>query len=502
MSNKANIMARESFWGSIVTYAGVSIGFLTTFLVLTAYLTPEEVGLTRVLIELATLLSGFAMLGLSTSISRYFPYFSSGEELGNEASVPHRGFFYWLMCVLAVGLPLALGGYTLLADWINPYFGKGSQLFQDYALAVLPLTIFIALWTVAELYAIQLSHLAIPRVIRELVLRLLLLACYLAYAFDWVSLMGFVALFVASYGLCMLMAYVYLGRVTRLSLQRERGFPPRELKRGFLRYTLLAVLSVVGTTLAGRMDMLMLAFGQYSGLREAAVFSIGFFMVSIIEIPTRAIIGLATARVARMMKEEDYPRVAQFAEQISRFQLLATTLLYWLVYANIDTLIGLMPNGAEYRGSADVFFILGLSKLIEVSLTISHPIINSSRYYQWSLYYTLLSVLVAFVANFYFIPLWDIRGAAMATLLTTLLGYLLLQGVIQRRLGINFLSWRMLGIVLVNVVLFALEHYLPHLNHWADLFVRSALIALVFVALVLSAKLCPEAWPYLRRKPR
>ena len=69
----ASVAAKESITGTIVTYIGVGIGFLTTFFILAKFLTPEEIGLTRLLPELATQLSGLGMLGMTYSLSRYFP---------------------------------------------------------------------------------------------------------------------------------------------------------------------------------------------------------------------------------------------------------------------------------------------------------------------------------------------------------------------------------------------------------------------------------------------
>ena len=75
----ASIAAKESITGTIVTYIGVGIGFLTTFFILAKFLTPEEIGLTRLLPELATQLSGLGMLGMTYSLSRYFPFFRDSE---------------------------------------------------------------------------------------------------------------------------------------------------------------------------------------------------------------------------------------------------------------------------------------------------------------------------------------------------------------------------------------------------------------------------------------
>ena len=69
------VIARQSIKGAIANYIGVAIGFYVSFFVLTRYLTQEEIGLTRVLIDAAVLFASFAQLGTGSSIIRFFPYF-------------------------------------------------------------------------------------------------------------------------------------------------------------------------------------------------------------------------------------------------------------------------------------------------------------------------------------------------------------------------------------------------------------------------------------------
>ena len=45
------IVVRQSIKGTIMNYLGVLVGFITTFFIVTKYLTTEEVGLTRELVE-------------------------------------------------------------------------------------------------------------------------------------------------------------------------------------------------------------------------------------------------------------------------------------------------------------------------------------------------------------------------------------------------------------------------------------------------------------------
>ena len=90
------IIVRQSIKATIVNYIGVGIGFVTTFFVLTRYLTTEEIGLTRVLIDTATMLAGLAQLGTNASVLRFYPYFN------NEKNKDH-GFFFWTLVVPLIG---------------------------------------------------------------------------------------------------------------------------------------------------------------------------------------------------------------------------------------------------------------------------------------------------------------------------------------------------------------------------------------------------------------
>ena len=71
------IIAKQSIKGTIVTYLGVAVGFVTTFFVITRFLSAEDIGLARVMIDAATLFIGLAQLGTSASIMRFYPYFVS-----------------------------------------------------------------------------------------------------------------------------------------------------------------------------------------------------------------------------------------------------------------------------------------------------------------------------------------------------------------------------------------------------------------------------------------
>ena len=93
------VIIKQSIKGTLVNAIGIGVGFLTTFFVITHYLTSEVVGLTRIMIDAAVLFSSFAQLGTTSSIIRFFPYFKDEES-------KNHGFFFWTLVVPLVGFLL------------------------------------------------------------------------------------------------------------------------------------------------------------------------------------------------------------------------------------------------------------------------------------------------------------------------------------------------------------------------------------------------------------
>ena len=162
-----SLAAKESILGTLVTYIGVGIGFVTTFFILAKYLTPEEIGLTRLLPELATQLSGLGLLGMTYSLSRYFPFFKdSPTNPYRTEDGPNHGFFYYVTVVGLVGAAVMSLLYVLLRQPLVGLYSTNSPLLIDFYYAVIPLTLFTMGWTLLELYTYQpkaQSRLCLPR---------------------------------------------------------------------------------------------------------------------------------------------------------------------------------------------------------------------------------------------------------------------------------------------------------------------------------------------------
>ncbi len=497
-----HVLAKESIRASILTYIGAGLGFFTTFFILTQYLEPEQIGLIRLIQELAVLISSFALIGLSTSINRFFPYFRSTNQ---KDQVVHNGFWYYLIKMTCIGtastlLLLALT-YILFRANIEEFILTQNLLFQHYYYLIIPLSIIIVFWTISELYSIQLYKLAIPKGIRELGLRVFLLISYLIFTFTTLKFDGLMYLFIGSFALCLILSITYLKSLVPLNMKHRKEFISPKLKHDFKRYTLLAIISTVGTTLASRMDLFMVSFIQTDGLQEAGIFTIAFFMVSILEIPTRSLIGITTPRIAQYMKEQDFDGINQIYKKISFYQLLTSLIIGFIIWFNFDNILEIMPNGISYQRAKNIFLLLGIAKLIEVTFTACHPIINCSHYYHWNIYYTVWLCIIAFIANLYFIPIWGTIGAAFSTLITAFIGYGLLQSLLYCKFKLQPISKRLILLIPLLLLLISFYYLMPHLeNPILDCCLSSVFIMTLVLAYLYLSQACPELFSFIKTK--
>ena len=173
--------------------------------------------------DAAVLLAGLGQLGTNTSIMRFFPHFND-EKNGDH------GFFFWTIVVPLIGISIYSIIYLLLKVPICNFFAQNSQLFVDYFYFVIPLAFFMLYTTVFETNSNVLQRIAVPKLIREVGIRLMLLVTYLLYGFKIISLDGMMISFCAIYAItpCST-SFIYL--VEKISFKPDFKFITRNQKR-------------------------------------------------------------------------------------------------------------------------------------------------------------------------------------------------------------------------------------------------------------------------------
>lgn len=486
------IIAKQSIRGTIWTYIGVLVGIITVFLVQSRL--PMEMGLARVLVDAATIFIGLAQMGTSSSIIRFFPSFKSKEN--NTTDNSYHGFFFWSLIVPLIGFMLFTLLYWALQVPLQSMFADKSPLFVDYYYFVLPLAFFFLYQTIFETNSNVLMHIVFPRAIREVVTRVGLLATYLLYYFNLLSIDGFVISLCSVYALCAICNAIYFLAIGHVSFRPDFRFLNRSLVRSYLLYTGFMILTAAVSVFAPVLSSFFVA--AKLGLEETGIFAMATYIAAMICIPSRAMNAISQPQISQSVKDCDYTQTSTLLRQVSSNLFLVGCLIFLAIWINIDLIFHIIPNGDIYATARNVVFILCLSQLCLSSFGISLSAVNFSRLYILSLVCSLLLTTFSIILNNHLIPLIGINGAALANLISYLIYFALLLIIVRLVLHTNILTLTHLWTILLLAGFLALNKawclwFSPAINNiWIDSILRTIILFGGLCATVYFAQLSKE----------
>ena len=484
------VIAKQSIRGTIVTYLGIGVGIITTFFVITRFLTTEEIGLARVLIDAATLFIGLAQLGTNASIIRFYPYFKETD------SEDDHGFFFWALVVPFIGFVLFALIYWICRAPLGAWFGDKSPLFVEYYYFVLPIAFFMLYQTICESTCNVLMHIVVPRAVRELVVRVGLLTLYLLYAFRVLSLDGLVIGICVNYAVAAIINLSYFFSLKRICLRPDWTFlrANKQLVRRYVVYTGFLIISALTTVLAPTLSSFFVTAKM--GLDSTGIFAIATYMAVMVSVPNRSVAAIASPQLARAIKEQNNPECSRLISQVTRNMLLIGGFILLAIWVNIDLIFHILPNGTTFASAKQVVLILGVSQLILATFSICFTALNYSRFYAFSLLLSLVLTVSALVLNNYLVPRYGMEGAAVSNLLSYGLYYLLTIVTVVPLCRLQVIDKKWWGILVLLIAVFALNQvwqlFMPAMNIWIDSLLRSVVLLGGGAYIAYKTKLSPE----------
>ena len=403
------IVARQSIKGTIATYIGVAVGIVTTFFIQTKALQPEQIGLIDILLQCSLLFGGLAQLGTNSSAMRYYPFFKDEEHRDH-------GFFGWTLLVPLVGFTFFLLAFFCFKGAIVDFFTKdaavGADLFAKYVNFVIPLAFFMLYISVFETNSNLLLRIVLPKFVREVGLRVGTLAIYLLYFYKVIDFDGVIIAFCVLYGLATLINVVYLLSLKRVSFKIEWDY---------IKFT-------IATNIA-----------------------------ALVEMPYRSLGAISRPHISDAMAKQDVKQADALCKSVTLHQFIAGTFVFFLIWINIDFIFDLLPNGDIYRLGKWAVLILSLSRLVYSTFGVVTTALSYSKYYYYSLIFTILLAAMSIGLNAWWVPKWDINGGALANLVSYFIYFVLLLVFIKWKVGVMPLSKQLLPVAVVILALFALN---------------------------------------------
>jgi O-antigen/teichoic acid export membrane protein len=313
----------------------------------------------------------------------------------------------------------------------------------------------------------------------------------LLYGFGIIKFDNFIHLFVLLYGVTLLshISYFIYLKAANISL-RFNHLRKTELSK-ILKYGLFTLIGASGTQIVLQIDSLMVA--GIKGLDATGIYTIAFFIGTIIEIPKRSITQITTPLMAQAFEKGNMKEVAQYYKQTSINQLVIGGLLLLGVWANLDSIYMIMPNSEVYEAGFNVVLLIGLGKLTDMLFGVNGEIIVLSKYYKFNVVTVAILAISIIIGNLILIPTYGIEGAAAASLAAMLLFNMIKFCFVFVKFKIQPFSFNTLKFFGIIGVVILLNLAIPRIdNVYIDVVMRSFSITSAFLLLTYFMKVSPE----------
>ena len=476
------LIEQQTIKGTFYSYLGVVIGFINLAVLSPVIFTAGEIGVTQVMMAIATIIAQIGGLGFSNVTNRLFPWFR------NRASA-HNGF-------LSLGLLITAAGFLLTAlvmiFWL-PGFEEAnrgkSELLSDYAYYIPVLVGMIMFFTLLDNFCKVLFNAVIGTFLRDFLLRIINLGLILTYHFGFIRFSGYVSGFVLSQALPAIVIIIYLLRRGEFRLTGFTSFIDRKLVKELVSlsgYGVIAGLSGIAIT---NIDKYMV--NSYIGLSEAGVYSIAVYFTTLILIPARMMGKISIPIVAEAWKRGDAGVIDNIYKRSSINQYLIGLLIMVGLFGNFHNIFSFLPP--EYGGTESVVVLFAFTNIVNVSAGISQYILGTSPLYRYFSYLMLLLIILVLVTNYLLIPVMGITGAALASFISMTLFTLLTVFILWKKYRLWPYSFVHLRATVCAVIVLLVSNLIPEMNLYIDVVVRSSVIILLFGVMTLVCKLSVDA---------
>jgi O-antigen/teichoic acid export membrane protein len=484
------VIIRQSFKSTLVQYIGIVLGYLNMAILFPALFSREQIGLIAFLISTTYLVMPVAQFGISNVLVKFYPGF---KKAGNAALLNTLALIVPVISFLIVALIILLS-----KEYVLSYFYPGKILIQQYYLLLLPFVFFVSQFTVWTAFSKVNLRIVVPNFIDKLIIRSLFFFGLVAV---WYGIIGFgqyvyLHVFAFGAGLAILIIYVHVSFPVKFNfnLKSWKKINLSEL----LTFGGLSLLTTVGSGIVANIDVIMLS--SMKTLTDTGIYKIAFFIGAVIDMPMRSVGQISSPIIARAWLANDIKTIKDIYSKSSLNLMLIGSLIFILIWSNVDNIFGIIPNGELFTDGVYVILFVGIGKLFSMSVGNNSEIIANSRYYYVNFITLVLLAAITVVSNLIFIPAWGITGAAFASALSIILFNCIKFTFLLLKFKMQPFTWKTFKGIGMIVFTLLVGYYTPLFeNPFMDLLARGFLILVVFLPLVYFSRISNELNTTLNR---
>lgn len=477
------IVKNQAYKNTAISYIGIVIGYMNLVLFYPTYLTTEQIGLFQLLVGLSLVYSIVASLGTPSIISRYFPFHRSDD-------LTHNGFVHWIVVFSLLGFTLSTLSFLIFKEAIIANYITNAPLFVRYYYFLIPLTFFTVFFNLLESFGKVIYQTIYSGFLREIVLRALTTVAILLLAKGWMDFSQFLIVFISIYGLISLLLLINLAIAGKFSYRFNKEQFLKIKNKEIVGYGFYTLLTGAIYILLQKIDIIML--GSMIGLSMVGIYSTFFNIATVITVPAKALNRITYQLIADSWKDKNVHNIAEIYSKTSILQMIAGCLLFIGILINKDNLLTII-NKNEFTGQFDLFIVIGLSFLIDITGGLNGHIIYSSHKYKLVTALVICTALFCIGLNYILIPLYGGIGAAFSFLISTTLFNFCTWFYIKYRFKMQPFSGKhllVLGASFIAYIIGANFWKIPNL--YLDILIRSGVTTLVFGFIIYYLKVSAD----------
>jgi len=375
---------RQSIISSVVIYIGFAVGLLNTyFFTREGTFTEAEYGLTTIFIAIATMMAAFAAMGMPSYIFKFHPYYN--DNLPTEKN----DMISWALLVSLIGYVLVMIAGWAMKHLVIQKFGTNAPKLVNYYYWIFPMGLGLTIYSVLEAYTWTLHKSVLANFFREVQWRLfttLLIVLYITHIISDFDL--FIKLFAFTYMGIAVSLFIYLIIKKKIHFVLK----PSKVSRRFLK-KIVTLCSFV-----------------YGGLAT--------IITSIIQAPQRGIISASISHLSKAWKDKNMALLQKVYQRSSINQLVFACAIFLLIWLNFND--GIITFGVKpsYLDASSIFFLLGLTKIIDMGTGVNAQIIATSTFWRFELLSGVALLSIMLPLTYLLTKEYGLIGPAIATVIS------------------------------------------------------------------------------------
>ena len=488
---------KQSIYSSLFIYAGFAIGAINVLYLFPKFFTPEEFGLTRVLMDIALIFSTICAAGTLPVAMKFYPFYK------HHLPKKNNDLLTW---VFVIGTLMCLGIYLsfpFIEPWALKKFGYRSPILVTHFKWVYPLTISLVAISMLEVFAWIIGRTVIANFLKEFLFRILTLLLIGTWAVGYFNDFNF---FIGIYASLYFIPVFILIWIVYRSGEFSINFTPSKVTKRYQgimlkfggAYFLSAVLNIIAKT----NDTLIIASQSQGGLADAAIFTIATYLITVMDVPQRSMVSAATPQIAMAWKNNDLDKLDRIYKKTALNLLVIAAGIMGVVLMAIPFLQEVL--GPTYGGLTLLMLVLGFGKLIDLGTGLNSQILQLSKHWKIDLFTNMFFVVISILLNYLLTRNYGIIGTAFGSLSAIILYNLIRFLYIRKIYGLQPFSKKN-GYALLLAIILATSIYLVPLPLpiWLNSLIKIAIFSGCYVMSIIKLNISEDMtdlWKLLYQK--